>query len=77
MLAGGGFDPAEDIAAITVNRWGHGYAYPGDYPFDPNTPMTSDRSSLAGNVSVVSRLPILMRAGRPILRQRLIRHIAL
>jgi spermidine dehydrogenase len=35
MLAGGGFDPAEDIAAITVNRWGHGYAYPGDYPFDP------------------------------------------
>ncbi len=26
-LAGGGFDPAEDIAAITVNRWGHGYAY--------------------------------------------------
>jgi len=26
-LAGGGFDPAEDIAAITVNRWGHGYSY--------------------------------------------------
>lgn len=26
-LAGGGFDPANDIAAITVNRWGHGYAY--------------------------------------------------
>jgi spermidine dehydrogenase len=25
-LAEGGFDPAEDIAAITVNRWGHGYA---------------------------------------------------
>jgi spermidine dehydrogenase len=22
-----GFDPAEDISAITVNRWGHGYAY--------------------------------------------------
>jgi spermidine dehydrogenase len=34
-LASGGFDPAEDIAAITVNRWGHGYAYPGSYPFDP------------------------------------------
>ncbi|MBW2542525.1 MAG: NAD(P)-binding protein [Deltaproteobacteria bacterium] len=26
-LAGGGFDPARDIAAITVNRWSHGYAY--------------------------------------------------
>jgi len=26
-LAGGGFDPARDIAAITVNRWPHGYAY--------------------------------------------------
>lgn len=27
MLSGGGFDPARDIAAITVNRWPHGYAY--------------------------------------------------
>jgi spermidine dehydrogenase len=26
MLGGGGFDPAIDIAAITVNRWPHGYA---------------------------------------------------
>src|SRR5579872_4387853 len=26
-LAPGGFDPARDIAAITVNRWPHGYAY--------------------------------------------------
>jgi spermidine dehydrogenase len=26
-LAGGGFDPARDIVAITVNRWPHGYAY--------------------------------------------------
>ncbi|MEH6551755.1 MAG: NAD(P)-binding protein [Pseudomonadales bacterium] len=26
-LAGGGFDPTEDIIAITANRWGHGYAY--------------------------------------------------
>ena len=25
-LAGGGFDPATDITAITVNRWPHGYA---------------------------------------------------
>ena len=27
VLAGGGFDPARDIDAITVNRWPHGYAY--------------------------------------------------
>jgi len=26
-MAGSGFDPAEDIVAITVNRWPHGYAY--------------------------------------------------
>jgi spermidine dehydrogenase len=26
-LSGGGFDPARDIAGITVNRWSHGYAY--------------------------------------------------
>jgi spermidine dehydrogenase len=30
MLAGGGFDPARDILAITVNRWPHGYSYEGD-----------------------------------------------
>jgi len=27
MLGPGGFDPARDIAGITVNRWPHGYAY--------------------------------------------------
>lgn len=27
MLGAGGFDPARDITAITVNRWSHGYAY--------------------------------------------------
>ena len=26
-LSSGGFDPARDISAITVNRWPHGYAY--------------------------------------------------
>jgi spermidine dehydrogenase len=33
-LTGGGFDPAEDIAGITVNRWGHGYAYWNNPVFD-------------------------------------------
>ncbi len=27
ILGGGGFDPSRDIAAITVNRWAHGYTY--------------------------------------------------
>ena len=30
MLGAGGFDPAEDILGITVNRWPHGYAYSND-----------------------------------------------
>jgi spermidine dehydrogenase len=30
MLSPGGFDSARDIAAITVNRWAHGYAYEYD-----------------------------------------------
>jgi spermidine dehydrogenase len=35
VLSGGGFDPAQDITAITVNRWPHGYAYEYNYLFDP------------------------------------------
>ena len=34
-LADGGFDPARDIEAITVNRWPHGYAYSYDTLNDP------------------------------------------
>jgi spermidine dehydrogenase len=33
-LGGGGFDAARDIAAITVNRWPHGYAYQYNSLFD-------------------------------------------
>ena len=33
-LNGSGFDPARDIAAITVNRWPHGYAYEYNSLFD-------------------------------------------
>ena len=35
MLGGGGFDPARDIRAITVNRWPHGYAYQYNSLWDP------------------------------------------
>jgi spermidine dehydrogenase len=33
-LGPGGFDPARDILAITVNRWAHGYAYQYNSLFD-------------------------------------------
>jgi spermidine dehydrogenase len=36
VLAGGGFDPARDIDAITVNRWPHGYAYEYNPLWDPD-----------------------------------------
>jgi len=35
MLSPGGFDASRDIAAITVNRWAHGYAYEYDSFSDP------------------------------------------
>ena len=38
IYGGGGFDPARDINAITVNRWPHGYAYEYNYLFDPEWP---------------------------------------
>ncbi|MEP6547442.1 MAG: FAD/NAD(P)-binding protein [Gammaproteobacteria bacterium] len=37
-LKGGGFDPARDITAITVNRWPHGYAPEYNPLFDPDVP---------------------------------------
>jgi spermidine dehydrogenase len=39
MLGSAGFDPARDIAGITVNRWAHGYSYEhnrADALFDPD-----------------------------------------
>ena len=37
MLAPGGFDADADIAAITVNRWGHGYSYSENSMYDAAT----------------------------------------
>jgi spermidine dehydrogenase len=36
MLGSGGFSSARDIAAITVNRWPHGYGYVENSLFDPD-----------------------------------------
>ena len=38
ILSTGGFDPARDIQAVTVNRWPHGYAYEYNSLYDPEWP---------------------------------------
>jgi spermidine dehydrogenase len=38
VLGEGGFDPARDIDAITVNRWPHGYTYEYNPLWDPDWP---------------------------------------
>ena len=54
MLGPGGFDADADIAAITVNRWGHGYSYSGDGLLDPeddaSEPFVAARAR-CGNVA--------------------------
>ena len=39
-LGAGGFDPARDITAITVNRWPHGYSPEHNPLFEPDLPET-------------------------------------
>ncbi len=48
MLKGGGFDPAKDIQAITVNRWPHGYAYEYNPLFEPLDRPASERPCVIG-----------------------------
>jgi spermidine dehydrogenase len=48
-LDGGGFDPARDIEAITVNRWPHGYAPEYNPLFDPDIPA-EQRPNVRGRV---------------------------
>ncbi len=64
MLGAGGFDPAQDIAGITVNRWPHGYAYgydpatdrvafePGQWPEEKRHWVTG--SQRFGNISIAA-----------------------
>ena len=48
MLSAGGFDPARDIQAITVNRWPHGYAYEYNELFEPLDRPESERPCVIG-----------------------------
>ncbi|HTZ73801.1 MAG TPA: NAD(P)-binding protein [Candidatus Aquilonibacter sp.] len=58
MLGGAAFDPARDIAGITVNRWAHGYAYEYDSLSDPNWPAAERPCVLArkrfGRISIAN-----------------------
>jgi spermidine dehydrogenase len=55
MLGAGGFDASRDIAAITVNRWSHGYAYYPNTLYDDSDqrpwPMDAARRRI-GNIAV-------------------------
>jgi spermidine dehydrogenase len=46
-LSAGGFDPARDVEAITVNRWPHGYGYEYNPLFDPEWPE-NERPNVIG-----------------------------
>ena len=50
-LGAGGFDPARDISAITVNRWPHGYAHEFNPLFDQVLPESE-------KLHIVGRAPI-------------------
>ena len=58
-LGPGGFDAERDIAAITVNRWPHGYSYEYSELFDPpgydrdHGPHVTGRQRI-GRISIAS-----------------------
>jgi len=58
MLGAGGFDAAEDILAITVNRWSHGYSYDYLDLWDPDWPPGEAPHEIArqrfGNIAIAN-----------------------
>jgi spermidine dehydrogenase len=58
MLGPGGFDSSEEILAITVNRWPHGYAYDYLDLWDPEWPPGQAPHELArhrfGNIAIAN-----------------------
>ena len=63
MLGPGGFSSARDIAAITVNRWSHGYGYVENSLFDGDDDKIAARAR-AGRSPAASPSPIPTPAGR-------------
>ena len=57
MLGPGGFSNTRDIAAITVNRWPHGYSYVANSLFDPDDyedTVLKPAHQRAGNVAIAN-----------------------
>jgi len=58
MLGESGFDAARHIAAITVNRWAHGYAYEYDSYSDRDLPPGPRPNVVArkpfGNITIAN-----------------------
>jgi spermidine dehydrogenase len=57
MLGAGGFASARDIAAITVNRWSHGYSYVANSLYDPDdyeTKVLALARQKAGRVTIAN-----------------------
>lgn len=53
IVGPGGFDAERDIAAITVNRWGHGYSYNPNPLYDD---MTRSDHEVAASAAPVGRI---------------------
>jgi spermidine dehydrogenase len=51
-LAGANFDPEREIAAITVNRWPHGYAYEYNELWDPPDWSPEKGPHIAGRAQI-------------------------
>ena len=64
MLGAGGFSAARDIAAITVNRWSHGYSYSAEFVVRHRR-YRHDPAKRQGVRSAASRSPIPMPSGMP------------
>jgi spermidine dehydrogenase len=58
MLGPGGFSAADDVLAITVNRWPHGYAYDYLDLWDPDWPPGQAPHEIArrrfGNIAIAN-----------------------
>jgi spermidine dehydrogenase len=68
LLGPGGFDPVKDIAAITVNRWAHGYAFSSD-PLHDHLDKDTPPPYVAGRQRIGPRIAIANSdsGGRPYL----------
>ena len=69
MVGDGGFDPVNDILAITVNRWPHGYAYQYNSLSIHSGLRAASHLVVAGSALGALRSPIPTRQHTPILMQ--------